>query len=52
MTISLYAASIPVFKQMINSTSAILSKAEQHAAAKNISRPHCCRIACFQICFR
>ena len=36
MTISLYAASIPVFKQMINSTSAILSKAEQHAAAKNI----------------
>jgi hypothetical protein len=36
MTISLYAASIPVFKQMINGTSAILSKAEQHAAAKNI----------------
>ncbi|HXA48425.1 MAG TPA: DUF1993 domain-containing protein [Burkholderiaceae bacterium] len=36
MTISLYAASVPVFKQMLNSTSAILSKAEQHAAAKNI----------------
>lgn len=36
MTISLYAASIPVFKQMLNSTGAILSKAELHVAAKNI----------------
>jgi hypothetical protein len=36
MTISLYAASVPVFKQMLGSVSAILSKAEQHAAAKNI----------------
>jgi hypothetical protein len=36
MTISLYAASIPVFKQMLHSTSAILKKAEQHVAAKNI----------------
>jgi hypothetical protein len=36
MTISLYAASVPVFKQMLNSVSAILAKAEQHAAAKNI----------------
>jgi hypothetical protein len=36
MTISLYAASVPVFKQMLNSVSAILGKAEQHAAAKGI----------------
>ena len=36
MAISLYAASIPVFKQMLHSTSAILKKAEQHVAAKNI----------------
>ncbi len=36
MTISLYAASIPLFKQMLTSTSAILAKAEAHAAAKNI----------------
>jgi hypothetical protein len=36
MTISLYAASVPVFKQMLNSVSAILVKADQHAAAKNI----------------
>ena len=36
MAISLYTASIPIFKQMINGVSAILSKAEQHAAAKNI----------------
>jgi hypothetical protein len=36
MTISLYAASVPVFKQMLGSVSAILTKAEQHAATKNI----------------
>jgi hypothetical protein len=36
MTISLYAASIPVFKQMLDSTAMILSKAEQYATAKNI----------------
>jgi uncharacterized protein len=36
MTIALYSASIPVFKQMLNSVGAILDKAEQHAAAKNI----------------
>ncbi|MGY4535063.1 hypothetical protein ACVW0Y_004216 [Pseudomonas sp. TE3786] len=36
MTISLYAASVPVFKQMLNSLSAVLKKAEDHASAKNI----------------
>lgn len=36
MTISLYAASVPVFKQMLNSMSAVLAKAEAHATAKNI----------------
>lgn len=36
MTISLHAASIPVFKQMLNALSDVLSKAEAHAAAKNI----------------
>jgi len=36
MTISLYAASIPVFKQMLGSLGAVLAKAEAHAAAKNI----------------
>jgi len=36
MTISLHAASVPVFSQMLNSLSAILSKAEAHAAAKSI----------------
>ncbi|HEY6772882.1 MAG TPA: DUF1993 domain-containing protein [Oxalicibacterium sp.] len=36
MTISLYAASIPVYKQMLNSLADILKKAEAHAAAKNI----------------
>ncbi|MBI1890535.1 MAG: DUF1993 domain-containing protein [Burkholderiales bacterium] len=36
MTISLYAASVPVFKQMLASMSAVLSKAEQHATEKNI----------------
>lgn len=36
MTITLYAASVPVFKQMLNSLSAILAKAEAHTAAKNI----------------
>ena len=36
MTISLYAASIPVYKQMLNSLADILKKAEAHATAKNI----------------
>lgn len=36
MTISLYAASVPVFKQMLNALSGVLSKAEAHATAKNI----------------
>ena len=35
MTISLYAASVPVFKQMLNALSDVLNKAEAHAA-KNI----------------
>lgn len=36
MTISMYAASIPVFKQLLGSLSAILAKAEEHAQAKKI----------------
>jgi hypothetical protein len=36
MTISLYAASAPVFQQMLNSLSAVLTKAQEHAAARNI----------------
>ncbi|WP_017904473.1 DUF1993 domain-containing protein [Pseudomonas asplenii] len=36
MTISLYAASIPVFKQMLNALSDVLNKAEAHATAKGI----------------
>ena len=36
MTISFYSASVPVFKQGINSLKANLSKAEAHAAAKSI----------------
>jgi uncharacterized protein len=35
-TISLYTASIPVFKQMLNSLSVVLAKAEQHATDKKI----------------
>lgn len=36
MTISLYSASVPVFQQMLNALSAILSKAEAHATEKKI----------------
>ncbi|WP_283147624.1 DUF1993 domain-containing protein [Silvimonas soli] len=36
MSISLYAASVPVFKQMLGSLNDILAKAEAHATAKNI----------------
>lgn len=36
MTISLYAASVPVFKQMLNALSDVLGKAQAHAEAKNI----------------
>lgn len=36
MAISLYVASVPVFKQMLNSLDAVLSKAEAHAAERKI----------------
>lgn len=36
MTRAIYTASIPVFKQMLGGLSAVLAKAEAHAAAKNI----------------
>ncbi|HWH85475.1 MAG TPA: DUF1993 domain-containing protein [Pseudomonas sp.] len=38
MTISLYAASVPVFQQMLNALSDVLNKAEAHASAKNIDQ--------------
>lgn len=36
MTISMYSASVPVFKQMLNALSEVLAKAEAHAGAKSI----------------
>ncbi len=36
MTISMYAASVPMLKQMLHSLDAILSKAEAHTANKKI----------------
>lgn len=36
MAISMHAASLPVFKQMLNSLDTVLSKAETHAAEKKI----------------
>ena len=36
MTISMYAASIPVFKQILGGLSGVLTKAEQHAQEKKI----------------
>lgn len=36
MTISMYQASVPVFKRMLNNLAAILEKAAAHAAAKKI----------------
>ena len=36
MTMSMYAASVPVFKQMLGSLSALLDKAEAHATEKKI----------------
>ncbi|MGV8920663.1 MAG: DUF1993 domain-containing protein [Pseudomonas sp.] len=36
MTISLYATSVPVFKQMLSALSDVLAKAEAHASAKSI----------------
>lgn len=36
MTISMYAASVPVFKQMLGSLSDLLDKADAHAVAKKI----------------
>ena len=36
MTISLYATTVPVFKQMLSALDAVLGKAEAHCAAKGI----------------
>ncbi|MDB5849376.1 MAG: hypothetical protein JWP29_3128 [Rhodoferax sp.] len=36
MTVSLYAASVPVFQQMLGGLSAVLHKAEVHAAERKI----------------
>ncbi|MDQ2990070.1 MAG: DUF1993 domain-containing protein, partial [Pseudomonadota bacterium] len=36
MTFSMYSASAPVFKQILNSLSAIVDKAEAHATEKKI----------------
>jgi hypothetical protein len=36
MTISMYSASVPIYKQMLGSLSAILEKAEAYAVAKKI----------------
>ncbi|GAB3470532.1 DUF1993 domain-containing protein [Polaromonas eurypsychrophila] len=36
MTLSMYQASVPVFKQMLGALSAVLAKAEAHAVAKKI----------------
>jgi uncharacterized protein len=36
MTFSMYSASVPVFKQILNSLSAIIDKAEAHAQEKKI----------------
>jgi hypothetical protein len=36
MTISMYSASIPVFKQMLNALNDVLAKAEAHAVEKKI----------------
>ena len=36
MTFSMYEASVPVFKQILTSLSAILDKAEAHATEKKI----------------
>jgi hypothetical protein len=36
MTLSMYAASVPVFTQILNSLSAVLAKTEAHAAERKI----------------
>ncbi|RML72654.1 hypothetical protein APX70_05122, partial [Pseudomonas syringae pv. maculicola] len=39
MSISLYAASVPVFQQMLNALSDVLTKAEAYATEKKIQPP-------------
>jgi hypothetical protein len=51
-TFSMYSASIPVFKQILNSLHAILDKAEAHAADKKIDPARCCNTACSRTCCR
>lgn len=38
MTITMYAASVPLFRQMLNSMNHVLTKAEAHAEAKKIEQ--------------
>jgi uncharacterized protein len=38
MTITMYAASVPLFRQMLNSMNHVLAKAEAHAEAKKIEQ--------------
>ena len=48
MTISLYSASVPVFKQMLNSLSGVLTRAETHAGSKNIEPGALLRVGPYQ----
>ena len=41
MTLSMYAASVPVFQQMLGSLDALLAKAEAHAAERKIDPDAC-----------
>lgn len=42
MTVSLHAQSVPVFRQMLTSLSALLDKAEAHFSAKKVSEATLC----------
>lgn len=42
MTVSLYAQSVPIFRQMLTSLSALLDKAEAHFATKRVAETTLC----------
>ena len=51
MTIALYDASIPVFKQMLSSLGHVLAKAESHANDKKIAPEAIFRRVYIPTCF-
>jgi len=52
MTLSMYQASVPVFRRQLDALSAILTKAEEHAEARKLDPAARSPAAFFPTCWR